>query len=170
MTGKHYLCTKVRKVLHKKEREMKNLNLPAFDVKLGGTAEQPKIWDILRRKYVALTPEEWVRQHFIHFLTEHKHYPAALLANEVGLQIGNKQLRADSVLYTRQLRPRMIVEYKAPHIEITQRVFEQIAAYNMKLHVDYLVVSNGIRHFCCKMNYEDNTLSFLPDLPDYDEL
>ena len=89
---------------------MKNLNLPAFDVKLGGTAEQPKIWDILRRKYVALTPEEWVRQHFIHFLTEHKHYPAALLANEVGLQIGNKQLRADSVLYTRQLRPRMIVE------------------------------------------------------------
>ena len=76
---------------------MKNLNLPAFDVKLGGTAEQPKIWDILRRKYVALTPEEWVRQHFIHFLTEHKHYPAALLANEVGLQIGNKQLRADSV-------------------------------------------------------------------------
>ena len=132
---------------------MKNLNLPAFDVKLGGTAEQPKIWDILRRKYVALTPEEWVRQHFIHFLTEHKHYPAALLANEVGLQIGNKQLRADSVLYTRQLRPRMIVEYKAPHIEITQRVFEQIAAYNMKLHVDYLVVSNGIRHFCCKMNY-----------------
>lgn len=149
---------------------MKNINLPAFDVKLGGTAEQPKIWDILRRKYVALTPEEWVRQHFIHFLTEHKHYPAALLANEVGLQIGNKQLRADSVLYTRQLRPRMIVEYKAPHIEITQRVFEQIAAYNMKLHVDYLVVSNGIRHFCCKMNYEDNTLSFLPDLPDYKEL
>lgn len=149
---------------------MDNLNLPAFGVKLGGTAGQPKIWDILRRKYVALTPEEWVRQHFIHFLTEHKHYPAALLANEVGLQIGNKHLRADSVLYTRQLQPKMIVEYKAPHVEITQRVFEQIAAYNMKLHVDYLVVSNGMRHFCGKMNYEGNTLSFLPDIPDYSDL
>ena len=149
---------------------MDNLNLPSFNVKFGGTAEQPKIWDILRRKYVALTPEEWVRQHFIHFLTEHKHYPTALLANEVSLQIGNKQLRADSVLYTRQLKPRMIMEYKAPHIEITQRVFEQIAAYNLKLHVDYLTVSNGMHHYCCKMNYKDNSLSFLPELPDYADL
>ena len=149
---------------------MNNLNLPAFDMKLGGTACQPRIWDILRHKYVALTPEEWVRQHFIHFLTEHRHYPAALLANEVGLHIGDKQLRADSVLYTRDLRPKMIIEYKAPHINITQRVFEQIAAYNMKLHVDYLVVSNGMRHFCGKMNYEDNTLSFLPDIPFYANL
>lgn len=153
-----------------KKGHMSQLNLPSFQPKLSGTKEQPKIWDILRRKYVALTPEEWVRQHFIHYLTEHKHYPTTLLANEVPLRIGNKALRADSVLYTRTLQPKMIVEYKAPHIEITQRVFEQIAAYNMKLHVDYLVVSNGMRHFCCKMNYDDNTLHFLPDIPDYESL
>lgn len=149
---------------------MKQLNLPSFDIKLSGTPEHPQIWDVLRRKYVALTPEEWVRQHFIHFLTEHKHYPIALLANEVSLKIGNKQLRADSVLYTRELRPKMIVEYKAPHIEITRRVFEQIATYNMKLHVDYLIVSNGISHFCCKMDYINNSLSFLHDIPDYKDI
>ena len=170
MPIKHYLCTKVLKLSHKTERDMDNLNLPAFDMKLGGTASRPLIWDMLRCRYVALTPEEWVRQHFIHFLTERRHYPTALLANEVELRIGSKRLRADSVLYTRRLLPQMIVEYKAPHIEITQRVFEQIAAYNMKLHVDYLVISNGMRHFCGRTNYEDNTLTLLPDIPFYADL
>ncbi len=146
------------------------LNLPDFDIKLSGTRDKPKIFDILRRRAVALTPEEWVRQHFIHFLINHKGYPAPLMANEVKLKVGDKDLRADSVLYNRDLKPRMIIEYKAPHIQITQKVFDQITVYNMLLHVDYLVISNGLQHYICRMNYEDNSYEFLPDIPEHNNL
>lgn len=128
------------------------------------------VLDVLRRKYVSLTPEEWVRQHFVHFLMEHKGYPMALMANEVALKIGNKPLRADSVLYGRDLRPRMIVEYKAPSVAITQQVFDQVMAYNLLLHVDYLVVSNGLQHYCCKVDYVSGSCSFLQDIPMYTDL
>lgn len=149
---------------------MIQLNLPDYPIRLSGTQEHPSIFDILRRKYVALTPEEWVRQHFIHFLINKKNYPVTLLANEIKLQVGNKTLRADSVLYDRELRPRMIVEYKAPHIPITQKVFDQISTYNMLLHVDYLVVSNGLQHYCCKMDYDNQKYLFLEDIPDYQNI
>lgn len=149
---------------------MIQLNLPDYPIRLSGTQEHPSIFDILRRKYVALTPEEWVRQHFIHFLINQKNYPVTLLANEIKLQVGNKTLRADSVLYDRELRPRMIVEYKAPHIPITQKVFDQISTYNMLLHVDYLVVSNGLQHYCCKMDYDNQKYLFLEDIPDYQKI
>lgn len=149
---------------------MTRLNLPPFEIKLRGTKAQPQIFDILRKKYIALTPEEWVRQHFVHFLVEHKGYPAALMANEIQLKVGEKTLRADSVLYSRDLKPRMIIEYKAPHIPITQKVFDQISIYNMPLHVDYLVVSNGLQHYICKMDYNDKKYLFLEDIPDYEEL
>lgn len=146
------------------------LNLPSYAVRLGGSREHPKIFDVLRRNYVALTPEEWVRQHFVHFLIEQKDYPQTLLANEVRLQVGDKQLRADTVVYNRNLRPRMIIEYKAPEIALSQRVFDQITTYNFLLHVDYLVVSNGHEHYCCKMDYEKNAYEFLTDIPTYSEL
>ena len=149
---------------------MTRLNLPPFEIKLRGTKAQPQIFDILRKKYIALTPEEWVRQHFVHFLVEHKGYPAALMANEIQLKVGEKTLRADSVLYSRDLKPRIIIEYKAPHIPITQKVFDQISIYNMLLHVDYLVVSNGLQHYICKMDYNDKKYLFLEDIPDYKEL
>ena len=149
---------------------MTRLNLPPFEIKLRGTKAQPQIFDILRKKYIALTPEEWVRQHFVHFLVEHKGYPAALMANEIQLKVGEKTLRADSVLYSRDLKPRMIIEYKAPHIPITQKVFDQISIYNMLLHVDYLVVSNGLQHYSCKMDYNAKKYLFLEDIPDYEEL
>ena len=149
---------------------MTRLNLPPFEIKLRGTKAQPQIFDILRKKYIALTPEEWVRQHFVHFLVEHKGYPAALMANEIQLKVGEKTLRADSVLYSRDLKPRMIIEYNAPHIPITQKVFDQISIYNMLLHVDYLVVSNGLQHYICKMDYNDKKYLFLEDIPDYEEL
>lgn len=149
---------------------MTRLNLPPFEIKLRGTKARPQIFDILRKKYIALTPEEWVRQHFVHFLVEHKGYPAALMANEIQLKVGEKTLRADSVLYSRDLKPRMIIEYKAPHIPITQKVFDQISIYNMLLHVNYLVVSNGLQHYICKMDYNDKKYLFLEDIPDYKEL
>jgi len=149
---------------------MISLNLPSFSIKLSGTPERPTIWDVLRKKYVALTPEEWVRQHFIHYLIEHKGYPAALLTNELKLKVGDKQLRADSVLYNKELHPRMIIEYKAPTIALSQKVFDQISVYNMLLHVDYLVISNGLQHYCCKMDYEQQKYHFLQDIPDYQNI
>lgn len=126
--------------------------------------------DVIRRRYVALTPEEWVRQHFVHFLMTHKGYPQALMANEVQVQLNGTKKRCDTVLYRRDLTARMIVEYKAPEVEITQKVFDQITRYNMVLKVDYLIVSNGIRHYCCRMDYEQNSYTFLQDIPDYASL
>ena len=149
---------------------MYELNLPKYGIKIKNDKGHQSIFDVLRRKYVALTPEEWVRQHFVHFLIEHKEYPKALMANEIQLAIGNKKLRCDSVLYDRTLRPRMIIEYKAPTVNITQKVFDQITIYNMLLHVDYLVVSNGIKHYCCRMDYANQKYLFLEDIPDYQNL
>ena len=129
------------------------------------------IYDFLRRRFVALTPEEWVRQHFTHFLVEHRHYPAALLGNEITVQLNGVARRCDSVLYSRDGgRPRMIVEYKAPEVPVTQAVFTQISAYNSVLRADYLVVSNGMAHYCCRMDYEQNKVEFLPEIPFYEEL
>ena len=149
---------------------MTPLNLPPYDYRLRTLKGRQMILDNLRHRFVALTPEEWVRQHFVHFLVDHKGYPSALLGNEVALQIGDKTLRADTVLYTPTIQPRMIVEYKAPTIEITQKVFDQIVAYNLLLHADYLIVSNGMQHLCCRMDYEQNTYHFLEEIPAYSEL
>ena len=146
---------------------MNELNLPAYDVKLRGTREKPEILDFLRKRYVALTPEEWVRQHFTHWLVEHKGYPQGLLGNEIALKCGEKTLRCDSILYNKEMQPVMIIEYKAPTVSVTQRVFNQISAHNLLLHVDYLVVSNGLQHYCCKMDYENQTYQFLEEVPDY---
>ena len=149
---------------------MVQLNLPPYQIRVKETGGRKQIFDILRRKYVALTPEEWVRQHFIHYLIEHKNYPASLLANEVPLQIGEKRMRADSVLYDNQLHPRMIIEYKAPNITLTQKVFDQITVYNLLLHVDYLIVSNGMITYICKMDYEKQTYKFLEAIPNYENI
>ncbi len=149
---------------------MQALNLPPYKISIRRMNGREQIFDILRRKFVALTPEEWVRQHFIHFLTEHKGYPPTLLSNEVQLRIGDKSVRADSVLYDNHLRPRMIVEYKAPTVPLTQKVFDQISAYNLLLHVDYLIVSNGLQTYACKMDYDNSTYFFLTDIPDYASL
>ncbi len=146
---------------------MTTLNLPPYEVKLRGTREKPEIFDFLRRRYVALTPEEWVRQHFVHFLIDHKGYPKGLLGNEIELKIGEKRLRCDSILYNNVLAPRMIMEYKAPSVAITQKVFNQISTYNLLLHVDYLIVSNGLQHYCCRMDNAQGQYEFLNDIPDY---
>ena len=121
---------------------MQELNLPPFDYKIIEKDSKPFIFDVIRRQYVALTPEEWVRQHFVHFLINHKGYPLSLMANEVQLKLNGMSRRCDTVVYNRELKPRVIVEYKAPTVNITQQVFDQICRYNMVLQVDYLIVSN----------------------------
>ena len=149
---------------------MLSLNLPPFDVKMQQRNGKNFIFDPLRRKYISLTPEEWVRQHFIHFLTNYKGYPKGLLANEIQLNLNGTKKRCDTVLFNKDLSARMIIEYKAPNIEITQAVFDQVTRYNMVLKVEYLIVSNGIHHYCCHIDYSTMQYTFLPDIPTYSEL
>jgi hypothetical protein len=149
---------------------MFRLNLPQYEIKIGEKDGKRTIFDFLRRKYVALTPEEWVRQHFTHYLVEHKGYPKGLLGNEIELRIGEKRLRCDSILYNKVAQPLMIIEYKAPTIQIQQKTFDQISAYNLLLHVDYLIVSNGLQHYCCRMDYDHQRYLFLRDIPEYENL
>lgn len=146
------------------------LNLPLYPIKVINRTGRKAVFDVLRKKHVALTPEEWVRQQFVHFLLNEKHYPAGLVANEVSLQINGTSKRCDTVVYNRQAQPCVIVEYKAPHIEITQKVFSQICRYNLALKVDYLIVSNGLQHYCCKMEYATQSYSFLRNIPCYEEI
>ncbi len=148
-----------------------SLNLPPYQTNLKTIGSTVKIFDTLRRKFVTLTPEEWVRQHFVHYLIEHKGYNSTLMANEVALTLNGMTRRCDTVLYAQEgLVPRMIIEYKRPDIALTQHVFDQICRYNMVLHVPYLIVSNGLEHYCCRIDYETNGYVFLEDVPAYDEL
>jgi hypothetical protein len=146
---------------------MLELNLPPFEKKITKKDDKPFILDVIRRQYVALTPEEWVRQHFVHFLINHKRYPQSLMANEVQLKLNGMSRRCDTVIYDRTLKPRVIVEYKAPSVNITQKVFDQICRYNMVLQGDYLIVSNGFSHYSCKLDYATHTYCFLQEIPDY---
>ena len=149
---------------------MQQLNLPTYAAKIIKKGTELKIYDILRRKYVALTPEEWVRQNFVHFLIDYKGFNPILMANEVAICLNGVNKRCDSVLYSKALVPRMIIEYKRPDVEITQKVFDQICRYNMALHVDYLIVSNGLSHYCCRIDAEKGDYTFLDDIPRYEDL
>lgn len=149
---------------------MAELKLPAYNAKVVVKDGKRNIFDPLRRKYVALTPEEWVRQHFINFLISCKGYPGSLLANEIAITLNGTSKRCDSILFDRQGQPQMIVEYKAPTVKITSKVFDQIVRYNIVLKVKFLIVTNGIDHYCCKVDYQNNRCVFLQDIPDYEEL
>ena len=120
---------------------MIELNLPAFDFKIKSDGQSKQIFDELRKKYVALTPEEWVRQHFIMFLINEKKYPASLFAVEKQHTLNDMQKRTDLIIYTRDLKPWMLCEFKAYDVEITQEVFYQAARYNLKFDTQYIVYS-----------------------------
>ncbi len=149
---------------------MTELNLPAFEISLKEEAGKAYVFDPLRRRYVRLTPEEWVRQHFVHYLINHRAYPKELIANEQALRVGELKRRSDSVVYSRQLQPLMLLEYKAPNITIGQKVVEQALQYNLALRVPYLILSNGLDHFVYKLNYEELSYEALDSVPLYDEL
>ena len=151
---------------------MISLNLPTYNTKIKRRLDGSyDIFDFLRKRYVRLTPEEWVRQHFVHYLVELKGYPSALLQNEISLPLNGSLRRCDTVLFDRDgSRPRMIIEYKAPKVPITEKVFKQISAYNSKLRADYLIVSNGLTHYCFQLNYTDNSIKYLSEVPNYDAL
>lgn len=149
---------------------MLDLNLPPFDINVKKTNGRLSVFDRLRRKFVTLTPEEWVRQHFINYLITEKGYPQALIANEIQINLNNQKRRCDSIVYDKTISPLVIVEYKSPDVDITQAVFDQIARYNIVLKVKYLIVSNGLSHYCCRMDYSTQTFEYLSDIPAYLEL
>lgn len=148
------------------------MNLPPYDkMKIReSSAGKPMVLDILRRRFVKLTPEEMVRQYFINYLITYKGYPRSLMANEVELRVGEKRVRCDSLLYDRELHPRMIIEFKAPDINISEKVLNQILSYNILLHVPYLIMSNGTQHVCLKLDTDNDEWQILPEIPDYGEL
>ena len=129
--------------------------------------EKIHIFDEVRKKYLLLTPEEWVRQNFIHYLNKEKKYPLGLMGVEQMVKYNSLKTRADIVIYNLEGKPNVIVECKAPEVKITQDTFNQIAKYNSQLKVKYLIVTNGMKHFCCQMDYENNKIIFLEDVPAY---
>lgn len=145
------------------------LNLPSYPLKLKKQSQRTQIFDRIRKKFVVLNPEEWVRQHLIHYLIETKNYPASRIAVESSLRYNEMLRRPDIVYFDAELKPKLIVECKAPEVKITQATFDQIARYNSALKVELLLVSNGLQHFCCRMNYEAESYEFLKEIPSCEE-
>ena len=147
--------------------KMPHLNLPKVALKTKSVEGTIQVFDVIRKKYFVLTPEEWVRQHFIHYLNNEKNYPMGLMGVEKMVKYNALKTRADIILYTTEGKAKMIVECKAANVKITQDTFNQIAKYNFKLKVPFLVVTNGMQHFCCRMDYENNSISFLEEVPTF---
>ncbi len=146
---------------------MQKLNLPSYSFRIKNKENKYLIFDIIRKKYVILNPEEWVRQHWIHYLIDEKKYPSSLIGIEKQLIINNLQKRTDILVFDNKGKPNIIIECKAPNIKITQNTFDQIARYNLKLEAKYLIVTNGLQHFYCKMNHDEMKYEFLKDIPNY---
>jgi hypothetical protein len=150
--------------------KMQKLNLPDYKFKLKSNENKTLIFDNLRKKYMVLTPEEWVRQHFVQFLIEEKNYPPSLIAIEKQVLVNNLKKRSDILVFNKEGNPDIIVECKAPKIKITQATFDQIARYNSTLNANFLVVTNGLNHFYCKMDFENETYVFLKEIPNYKQI
>jgi len=149
---------------------MQKLNLPEYSFRIKTTEGKTFLFDALRKKYVRLTPEEWVRQNFVQFLIVEKKYSVSLIAVEAGVKVNNNPQRADLIVFDRTGAPILVAEFKAPDIKISQQTFDQIVRYNMQLKVKYLIVSNGLDHFCCQINYADNSYVYLAEIPHFTEL
>jgi predicted type IV restriction endonuclease len=144
---------------------MNRLNLPPYDFKIKKEEGNTLIFDLIRRKYVVLTPEEWVRQHFVNYLVSSLNYPKSLFKVESGLRFNRMQKRSDILIHNRQGRAWMLVECKSPDIKLTQKAFNQIAVYNMTIGAKYLAVTNGMMHYCCEAGAESRAPIFLDEFP-----
>ena len=146
---------------------MQKLNLPIYSIKLKKEENKTLVFDPIRKKHIILTPEEWVRQNFIQFLIQEKNYPSSLMAVEMEINLLNTKKRCDIVLYNNKGLPHIIVECKAPSIKVSQNTFDQIARYNMTLKTDLLVVTNGLQHYVCMIDYQNQCYHFLKEIPNY---
>lgn len=143
------------------------LNLPPYPFKLKQQANTVYIYDEIRHKYLILTPEEWVRQHFVQWLISEKKYPKTLIQIEKGIKINTLQKRTDILIFNNLGDKIMLVECKAPHVKITQNTLTQIAQYNIVHQVEWLVVTNGLQHYYCRINFLNNSYTFEKNLPEY---
>ena len=146
------------------------LNLPAYPFQLQIKDNQVYIFDELRKKHLLVTPEEWVRQHWIQHLINEKGFPKGLIQSEGGLTLNSLKKRTDLVVFDRTGERRLIAEFKAPSIKISQAVFDQVARYNIVHRVPYLLVSNGLEHYYCLIDVDKSTYSFIEELPNFEEL
>lgn len=149
---------------------MQKLNLPEYSFRIKTVGSKAYIFDSIRKKFVRLTPEEWVRQNFVGFLVTAKKYPVSLIALEASVKVNNNPQRADLVVFDRTGNPLLVAEFKAPEVKIDQTTFDQIARYNMQLKVKFLVVSNGLEHYCCSINYSGNSYAFLEEVPEFNTI
>jgi len=148
---------------------MQNLNFPNYSFRFKNSENKVSIFDIIRKKFIILTPEEWVRQHVVQFLLEEKRYPKSLINVEKVLMVNGLRKRYDVVVFNPDGTIFVLIECKAPEVKISQAVFDQIARYNMTLDADFLMVTNGLNHYFCKMDFENEKYEFLRELPDYRE-
>jgi hypothetical protein len=146
---------------------MVKLNLPDFEYVLKKEEGKLLILDSIRKKYLVLTPEEWVRQHFVNYLIQTLQYPRSLIRIEGGLQFNRLQKRSDIVVFDREGKPWMVIECKAPDVAMSQQTLRQASVYNHSLKAQYLVITNGLQHICCATDWQANTTTVLNDMPAY---
>ena len=149
---------------------MKPLNLPTYSLKIKSERDLEYVYDQFRKKYVRLTPEEWVRQNFAHYLVNEKLFPASRMMLEKFLRINKMSKRCDILVCDDAGKPVLMIECKSPEIKIGQNTFEQVSVYNIAFHVEYLIITNGLQHYCCVVNFENRSVNFLNEIPDYDKI
>lgn len=150
--------------------ELPALNLPPVGLSIRETAQGREVFDSIRGKYVALTPEEWVRQHMIAFLVNHRGVPPHLMAVEISLKVNRLNRRCDILVYGKGIKPLMIIELKAPQVSLNQNVLDQVVRYNLPIGARYLLISNGIRHYALWMGKDGREVRILDEIPGYDEM
>ena len=146
---------------------MQNLNFPTYSFRLKNSENNTHIFDVIRKKFVVLQPEEWVRQHCVQYLIQEKNYPISLINVEKVVVINGLKKRYDIVVFNRDGSIALVVECKAPKVKITQAAFDQIARYNLALKAPYLMVTNGLNHYFCTMNHHLENFEFLETIPNY---
>lgn len=146
---------------------MKDLNLPKYPFKISKEDNKLLIYDEYRKKKIVLTPEEWVRQHFLKFIELEKGYPKSIIAVEKEVKVNNLKKRFDILIFDSNGKPNLIVECKSPKTKIDQSTFDQIARYNLTLKANFLVLTNGINHYCCCLDHKNEQYHFLDEIPKY---
>lgn len=151
-------------------KDFPELNMPAYSFRIRHLGNLYEIWDVFRKKFVALTPEEWVRQHILMYLVHELQYPSGRMAVEMILPVHGTKLRCDALVYDAQLKPLMLIECKAPDVSITNDTLMQIARYNQTAGVNYLLITNGIKHYCFQRKSDQLGFVSLQKIPTYKEL
>jgi predicted type IV restriction endonuclease len=146
---------------------MQQLNFPSYTFRFKNSENKVSIFDEIRKKFIILTPEEWVRQHVVQFLLEEKKYPKSLINVEKVLMVNGLRKRYDVVVFNSDGSIFVLIECKAPAIKIAQATFDQIARYNITMQSQFLMVTNGLNHYFCQMDFENEKYTFLENLPNY---